>query len=95
MEKMIIIGSGLTFTLFIIALCYYGIIFGALLFLAITIFPTILILGSILEFISEMKKAKKGEREKLEDVDYVCYGFWLVVGIWFLVKITIPFLQSL
>ena len=91
---MIIIGTGLTFTLFIIALCFYGVIFGALLFLAVTIFPTILIVGTPICIISDMKRAKKGEIEKLKDVDYVCYGFWFIAGILFLIKITIPFLEE-
>lgn len=91
---MIIIGSGLLFTLFIIGICYYGFIFGGLLFLGIIITPTAMILGSVIEFISEMRKARKGEREKFKDVDYVYYGFWFVAGVCYLIKITIPFFQS-
>ena len=90
---MIIIGSGLLFTLFIIGICYYGVIFGGFLFLSIIVTPTVMILGSVIEFISEMRKARKGEREKFKDVDYVYYGFWFVAGMCYLIKITIPFLQ--
>lgn len=91
---MIIIGTGLLFTMFIITLCFYGLIFGGILFLAMIITPTCFILGSIVSFISDSKKAKKGEIPPLKDVDYVCFGFWFVMGILFLIKITIPFFQA-
>lgn len=91
---MIIIGSGLLFTLFIIGLCFYGVILGALLFLSVTIFPLILIIGTPWGLYDDYKKSKKGEIPPLKDVDYVCFDFWFVMGILFLVKITIPFLQA-
>lgn len=91
---MIIIGTGLAFTLFIIGLCFYGVILGALLFLSVTIFPLILIIGTPWGLYDDYKKSKKGEIPPLKDVDYVCFGFWFVMGILFLVKITIPFLQA-
>lgn len=91
---MIIIGTGLTFTLFIIGLCYYGVIFGALLFLGVTIIPFIFIIGTPWALYDDYKRSKKGEIPPLKDVDYVCFGFWFVMGILYLVKITIPFLQA-
>ena len=56
---MIIIGTGLTFTLFIIGLCYYGVIFGALLFLGVTIFPLILIIGTLWGLYDDYKGVKE------------------------------------
>lgn len=91
---MIIIGTGLTFTLFIIALCFYGVIFGALLFLAVTIFPLIFIICPIWGTYDDYKRSKKGEIPPLTEVNYVVALIEIGISIWFLVKITIPFLQE-
>lgn len=92
---MIIIGSGLAFTLFIIGLCYYGVILGALLFLGVTIFPLILIIGTPWALYDDYKKSKKGEASPLTEVNYVFAIGEFCFGICYLIKLTIPFLQSL
>lgn len=92
---MIIIGTSLAFTLFIIGLCYYGVIFGALLFLALTIFPLIFIIGSPWALYDDYKRSKKGEIPPLTEACYVVTLIEIGFGVWYLIDITIPFLQSL
>ena len=92
---MIIIGTGLAFTLFIIGLCYYGVILGALMFLTLTIFPFIFIIGSPWALYDDYKRSKKGEISPVTEADCVYTIASFCFGVWYLIDITIPFLQSL
>lgn len=90
---MIIIGSGLTFTLFIISLCYYGFIIGALAFLFATILPLAFIVGCPLAFYWEYKDYKKGKIPSFSKYVYICLIIEIGIGILCFVKISIPILQ--
>ena len=91
---MIIIGSGLALTLFIIALCCYGVIFGGILFLTVIFFPFIFIIGSIWGLYDDYKKSKKGKVPPLTETDYVFAFAEFCFGLWFLIEYTIPFLKE-
>ena len=91
---MIIIGSGLALTLFIIALCYYGVIFGGFLFLTVTLFPFIFLVGTPIGLYLEYKDYKKGKTPSFSNSNYVFAFAEFCFGLWFLIEFTIPFLKE-
>lgn len=91
---MIIIGSGIAFTLFIIGLCFYGFIFGALLFLTVTALPLIFIVACPLGLYWEYKDYKKGKIPSFSKYNYLCVAIEIGIGILILIKFTIPFLEE-
>lgn len=91
---MIIIGSGLVFTLFIIALCYYCIIFGGFLFLTVILFPFIFLVGTPIGLYLEYKDYKKGKTPSFSNSNYVFAFAEFCFGLWFLIEFTIPFLEE-
>lgn len=90
---MIIIGTGLAFTLFIIGLCFYGVILGALLFLFATILPLAFIVGCPLGLYWKYKDYKNGKITSFSKYNYVCVLIEIGIGILCFIKISIPILE--